>query len=232
MVIDIDIGGLWANVEYDLVRPVVIAVAVATGLNVVAGLAFRWITTRIQYVILWCTVFLMVFIVIVFTKPIASPQLVIQDVTTFLTGKPIETTNIPDNSSRFIVIMGIANTGIMPSVIKNYGFSLDVDGTTYNAERYTLPDSLTLPLAGRQVTYFSKDSLQEKTLTPLATGGYIIGITLFVVKEISFERLVHRKFTYTLSFEDVLGRTYSKTYPLNIENQEPKQIPGITQVIK
>jgi hypothetical protein len=165
------INSVLSNIEYDLLKKVVLALIGATGLDIIFSYILKRVNTTPQHIIFWLTSFILILMTAAFVQPQPRPNLKVLDSMIITVDRPPEGLTTPSPGvAQAIIIMGISNSGNMPSIATSFALSVKVNGATYTGERYGIPDTINFSAQGRQATYYGSDSLYEKGLTTIPVG--------------------------------------------------------------
>jgi hypothetical protein len=120
-----------------------------------------------------------------------------------------------DHDTIVVITMNVLNSGSMQSIVKNWNISAGINGRTYVGslmvpapKDFTFKNPHSDPNAAVGITYHGDDSLVDKSLIPIPTGGQAAG-TLFVLFRDVEPSAFKPGADYIVSYEDVLSRQYS-----------------------
>jgi hypothetical protein len=122
-----------------------------------------------------------------------------------------------DRDEVAVIALSILNTGTMQSIVKGWQVTAEIDGNTYNGMFVQMPENFTFRNIPRttlaqptSITFHSEDNIAEKALKPIEVGGMTTGI-LFVEFSNIDQTMFRGSVTITVSYQDVLSRSYSVT---------------------
>ncbi len=130
-----------------------------------------------------------------------------------------------------VATVTIYNSGNMQSIVRGISLETSVDGRTYAGVPTTVPDQVTVRYPQTSVVYQGRDSLFVRGSIPIAPGGEIDGVALFVFHGAP-STLGDRPNTLKLLFHDVSGRRYERTIETTLNASVPTmELPGVSQKI-
>lgn len=145
--------------------------------------------------------------------------------------------NIESDNPNLIIVASIENSGLMPSIARTWLVTIKHEGHVINCPIETMPEKIDMNVAprgnikGRTVTYYGKDNLAVKTISPIPSGGFVQGILLCALRNINAKSLKAED-EYTIYFTDVLSKKHSAVLQVTSEYSDIKYIPGMSQDIK
>lgn len=150
----------------------------------------------------------------------------------------IEAVYVAQSTPRTLVIVeAIKNSGSMPSAAYFFRVSLKHAGQVFDCTTTGLPEELNLILPARgsipqrNITYYNKDSLALKVLSPVPIGGLISGILVCELNNLDIDSLKEAD-EVMVSFVDVFQNDHIATIQGSSKYVDAKIFPGLTQSIK
>lgn len=113
-----------------------------------------------------------------------------------------------------VLSMSIINTGSMQTIVKQWGVTAELNGTTYQGSIVTQPHDLTFDTSGHgeknptSVIHRAQDNILEKSLTPIQSGALVAG-DLFVVFSDAAPEIFRLGAVVTVTYEDVFSKHYA-----------------------
>lgn len=204
-------GNIVGGVEYDVFRYLVGPLIMTIAGTAIARRAFGAIQQRKEAITFATCLFVISATLFYFiSSPVQQPKLS-GSITQILTGA----INSSIQSTVAILAVEITNTGNMQTIVKNWKVSAEINGTTYDGSFGQMPPTFTfndIPQSilnqPTSVTYSRADNVLEKSLTPIQVGALLPGI-LFVVFENVDPSIFKSGALFTVTYQDVLSRSYS-----------------------
>jgi hypothetical protein len=140
-------------------------------------------------------------------------------------------------ADKILMIVAILNKGMMPSIATSWKMTVVHEGQLIKCTVSNMPEKIdiTIPAMGqfpyRNITYYSKDLLPVKALTPIPPGGMVTGLLLCQLNNIEV-RDFKREDKFEISFDDVFLQTHTAYIQGTSTVSDAEYIPGITQDIK
>lgn len=117
------------------------------------------------------------------------------------------------NYTQILILLSVRNTGA-PSIAE--GFDLTIKSADFEAHDNPteIPKDYTvLPVdKSPKVVLNPQDEISPKTLSPIERGSLERGWLRYVLEDVRLERIWRPGMTYTVSFADISGKTYSADY--------------------
>jgi hypothetical protein len=150
----------------------------------------------------------------------------------------VYTLQLPPNSGRALgIIESISNVGSMPSIAYFWKVTLKHGAKSIDCPTSDLPEKfdIFLPAKGsfpaRTVTYFHKDSIMLKALSPIPPGGLITGMLVCELKDLDISSLKEDD-EVIVSFFDVSKETHTASIQGSSQYKDLIIFPGMTQEVK
>ncbi|KJC35880.1 hypothetical protein UP09_32430 [Bradyrhizobium sp. LTSP885] len=120
-----------------------------------------------------------------------------------------------DRTTPIVIALNVINTGSMQTIVKSWRVTMKANGQTYDAVFLPMPPSFTfnnIPNVAKgqptAITFHGSDNILEKSLTPVQSGSIVSGV-LFAAFQNVDGSIFKGVAEYTVTYEDVLSRTYS-----------------------
>jgi hypothetical protein len=153
-----------------------------------------------------------------------------------LTGavQQVITGNGPTERDTIVVVtMNVINTGTMQTIVKNWHVTAEVNGRKYEAVFVPMPETFTFsniptatPGQPDSLTFHNSDNLLETSLHPIQVGALLPGV-LFVMFQNVDRSIFKSGVDYTITFEDVLSRSYFAQLKTTASVGNVGLVPGI-----
>ena len=199
------------GITYDLLKQIFGALIVSTAATFIAK-RFKLFESSREILYVFSALFIAVFALIFLIAPrTQGPQLAGSAQTVLAGGiNPVD----QDQDTIAVIAMTILNSGSMQSVAKNWNVRAIIDSKTYDGA-FLIPApkefrfNATSKEPGRPtgIIYHGDDSLIEKTMNPIATGGMVAG-DLFVAFRGVPPSTFSRGADFVVTYEDALSRKY------------------------
>lgn len=218
---------------YDLIKWFFASVVIGGGLTFLASKILKKLENRKEIIAFFGVSFVIIFVLIFVMAPRAQgPQF----------GGNIQTITAggfnSDHDTIAVVSIGVLNSGSMQSVAKNWRVKAKVGENTYDGVFITpTPKSFTFnmapgderdkdPLSPTGITYHGDDSILDKAINPIASGGMLEGL-LFVLFRGIDPATFKAGASYTVTFEDVYSREYNFSLATTAKRAQFAAVSGI-----
>lgn len=221
---------LVGGAAYELVRLYVMGPLIVAALgSAVLKMAFNKLQEKKQLFVFFGGCFASLVILFAFLAPRPNEPNLIGAIEGVFTG----TLPTTDNDVVAVFEVGIANTGGMQSVVKQWGVVAEVNGVRYTGAFIPMPSNFTfnhIPAINEDqpeaVTFKRDDNLLEKGLFPIQPGAFLRGILFVAFRNVNptvFKGIVD----YTVSYQDVLSKQYSMPIKATGQIGTVPMMPGL-----